>query len=384
MASAWLILCDAHFIKIGHENTIFQRFSQRRKGIRDYNLADMNTFFSLQNHVSLKASNTFGIDAIADCVFRLEHIEELVHLHQLFLQAPDREFLFLGGGSNLVLPDQIHSLVVDVKLKGRRIVEQNAEHTIIAAAAGEVWHDFVQWSLDLGLGGLENLSLIPGTVGAAPIQNIGAYGREVKDFFHSATVYNVLTGDFQELDRDACVFAYRDSLFKRAASKHLLITEVRFALPKAWKPELSYGDVAQRLRDQGIVEPNPQQVSETICAIRQSKLPDPSVLGNAGSFFKNPIVSKELKDRILINHPNCVHYAASDGNFKLAAGWLIEAAGWKGRQVGLVGVYQKQALVLVNHGGASGLEVRQLANQIQEDVFKIFGVQLEVEPIFVE
>ncbi len=343
----------------------------------------MNTLFSLQHQVSLKTCNSFGIDALAEQVLSLSHQDQLPRLHHLFLQDPSQDFLFLGGGSNVVLPDHLQALVVHVQLKGRRILEHNEQQCIIAGAAGENWHDFVLWSIEQGCGGLENLSLIPGTVGAAPIQNIGAYGRELKDYFHSALVFDVLKGEFSEFFSDDCAFAYRDSIFKKSASRHLLIVEVRFALPKLWKAELSYGDVAQRLKEQGITSPNPKQVSDVICAIRRSKLPDPAELGNAGSFFKNPIVNAELREQILAAHTDCVSYPLPDGQFKLAAGWLIERAGWKGRQQGRVGVYHKQALVLVNHGGATGQDIRAIASEIQADVARLFGVSLEAEPVFV-
>lgn len=344
----------------------------------------MNTLSLFQHQVSLKTSNSFGIDAIADQFFRLETLQQLDQLRQAFIQLPSAiSPLFLGGGSNLVLSDRISSVVIQVALAGKQILEQGPEFTLVAAAAGENWHEFVQWTIAQGLGGLENLSLIPGTVGAAPIQNIGAYGRELKDYFHRLTAYDFELGKFREFTKQECQFAYRDSIFKRERAGRFLITEVQFALPKQWQAELSYGDVALQLQQRGIQNPKPQDVSAVICAIRQSKLPDPTFMGNAGSFFKNPIVSPAVREQILERYPSCVSYALDDGNFKLAAGWLIEQCGWKGKRWDRVGVYEKQALVLVNVGGATGEDVRALAAQIQADVLEKFSVKLEVEPVFV-
>lgn len=344
----------------------------------------MNQPLSPQHNASLKNYNTFGIDAMASSVLRISSLDQLPELHAQFTAEPERNFVFLGGGSNVILPDHINALVLHIDLKGKQVVARDQNTVMVSAAAGENWHEFVQWTIAQGLGGLENLSLIPGTVGAAPIQNIGAYGRELKDCFHSLRAFDLLSGQERVFTKEQCAFAYRDSIFKLPTSRHLLITEVCFQFSFEWKPELSYGDVAQRLREQGLLDPTPQQVSDTICAIRRSKLPDPREIGNAGSFFKNPIVSMDLRDRILAEYPHCVSYPLSNGQCKLAAGWLIEQAGWKGRQIGNVGVYAKQALVLVNHGGATGREVRAFAEAIQDDVAKKFGVHLEVEPIFVD
>lgn len=344
----------------------------------------MNTLSPFQHQVSLKTSNSFGIDAVADQFLRLESPQQLADLHQSLKLLPEAiPRLFLGGGSNLILSDRLAALVIQVALTGKQILEQGEETIIVSGAAGENWHEFVQWTLAQGLGGLENLSLIPGTVGASPIQNIGAYGRELKDFFHQLTAFDFELGEFRTFTKAECQFAYRDSIFKREFKDRFLITEVQFALPRLWKPELSYGDVAQQLQQRGIHKPKPQDVSDVICAIRQSKLPDPAIIGNAGSFFKNPVVSPALREQILRNHPNCVSYPLDDGNFKLAAGWLIEQCGWKGKRLERVGVYEKQALVLVNLGGATGKDVRALAAQIQTDVAENFSVTLEVEPVFV-
>lgn len=341
----------------------------------------MNTSLILQKDVSLQGLNSFGIAAQAASLIRIERVAQLNALREdASLYALPR--LILGGGSNLVLSDRIDSLVLQVALQGRSMVGEDATHIHVRAEAGENWHEFVLWTLQQGWGGLENLSLIPGTVGAAPIQNIGAYGVEMQDYFEQLTAFDFQTGEIVTLDKAACQFGYRDSIFKRAYQDRMLILSVTFALPKAWQARLNYGDVAQWLRTKNIAEPGPKDVSDAIIAIRRSKLPDPAVIGNAGSFFKNPIVGAAQRQRLMANYPNLVSYAHGETDFKLAAGWLIEQAGWKGRHLGKVGVYEKQALVLVNLGGATGVEVRQLALQIQADVLAKFAVSLEVEPVF--
>lgn len=342
----------------------------------------MNMPLSLQKNISLQTLNSFGIAAQAQAFLRIESVEQLTQLRaDTLLAALPR--LILGGGSNLVLPDRIDALVLQIALMGKHIVEEDEDFVYVCVAAGETWHEFVLWTLQQGLGGLENLSLIPGTAGAAPIQNIGAYGVEIQDSFHHLTAFDFLTGDIITLDKQACRFAYRDSIFKHDYRDRMVILNVVFALPKIWQPRLNYGDVAQFLSSKGIAEPGPKDVSDAIIAIRRSKLPDPAQIGNAGSFFKNPIVSAALRDGLLAQYPAMVSYAQADAGYKLAAGWLIEQSGWKGKALGNAGVYHKQALVLVNLGGATGAEVRSLAQRIQADVFEKFGVALEIEPVFV-
>ncbi|AZP13470.1 UDP-N-acetylmuramate dehydrogenase [Undibacterium parvum] len=341
----------------------------------------MNTPLSLQKNISLLKLNSFGIAAQALAFLRIENEQQLTQIRaDAQLAAMPR--LILGGGSNLVLSDKLDALVLQIAMMGKQIVAEDNEFVFVSAAAGETWHEFVLWTLQEGLGGMENLSLIPGTVGAAPIQNIGAYGVEMQDYFHHLTAFDFLTGEVVTLDKQACQFSYRDSIFKHDYRDRMVILNVVFALPKIWQPRLNYGDVAQSLVAQGISAPAPKDISEAIIAIRRSKLPDPAEIGNAGSFFKNPIVSAELRDSLLTQYPAMVSYAQTDGGYKLAAGWLIEQTGWKGKALGKVGVYHKQALVLVNLGGATGAEVRQLAQQIQADVKAKFGVRLEVEPVF--
>jgi UDP-N-acetylmuramate dehydrogenase len=251
----------------------------------------------------------------------------------------------------------------------------------VEAGAGETWHDIVEWSLQQGWPGLENLALIPGTVGAAPVQNIGAYGVELKERFHSLDAVDLVTGRSVTLDAAACRFAYRDSVFKHSGFAGLagksVITRVRMRLPKRWAPVLGYLDLERKVHDTGITQPGARQVFDWVCAIRRSKLPDPREIGNVGSFFKNPVVSAEQCRDIIARDPHIVHYPLADGTFKLAAGWLIDACGWKGKSIGRAAVYDKQALVLVNRGGASGAEVLMLARAIQESVYGRFGIRLE-------
>lgn len=342
----------------------------------------MNTPLFLQNNVSLKAHNTFGIAATARYFLCIDRVEKLRQVRQDASVSVMPRFI-LGGGSNLVFSDVIDGLVLQIALHGKYVVSEDASHVYVCAKAGEKWHEFVLWTLQEGLGGLENLSLIPGTVGAAPIQNIGAYGVELQDYFHQLTVFDFLSGEIITLDKAACKFAYRDSIFKREYKDRLVILDVTFALPKVWQARLNYGDVAQFLATKNICEPSPGDVSNAIISIRQSKLPDPAVIGNAGSFFKNPIVKADQRDALLSVYPTMVSYLQADGLYKLAAGWLIEQCGWKGKSLGRVGVYEKQALVLVNLGAATGLEVRQLAQRIQADVLNKFSVNLEVEPVFI-
>lgn len=342
----------------------------------------MNMPLSLQKNVSLQALNSFGIAATAQYFLKIEHAEQLSQLrNDASLSAMPR--LVLGGGSNLVLSDTVDALVLQLALAGKTIDTEDEHFVYVCAAAGERWHEFVLWTLQQGLGGLENLSLIPGTVGAAPIQNIGAYGVEMQDCFHHLTAFDFLTGQTVTLDKEACRFAYRDSIFKHEYRDRMVILSVTFALPKAWQARLNYGDVAQFLSAKNITQPQPKDLSDAIISIRQSKLPDPALIGNAGSFFKNPIVPASLRDSLVASYPGMVSYLQSDGCYKLAAGWLIEQCGWKGKSLGHVGVYHKQALVLVNLGAATGTEVRRLAQQIQADVRAKFDVALEVEPVFI-
>ncbi len=342
----------------------------------------MTPVLPIQYDFSLQGLNTFGIAAKAKAYLRVTSADMLTQVRSDdFLARLPR--LVLGGGSNLLLTRDFAGLVLHMSTSGVEIVAEDAGATYVKAAAGENWHQFVQWTLGQGMGGLENLSLIPGSVGAAPIQNIGAYGVEVKDCFHALTAFDFDTGEIVVLDKAACRFGYRDSLFKHALRDRAVILDVTFALPKNWRAQTQYADVAQELTARAVASPAPQDVADAIIAIRNRKLPDPAKIGNAGSFFKNPVVSADLRDALLASHPNLVSYPQPDGSYKLAAGWLIDQSGWKGKSMGAAGVYEKQALVLVNRGGATGQEIAALANAIQMDVMSRFGVMLEPEPVFI-
>jgi UDP-N-acetylmuramate dehydrogenase len=330
----------------------------------------------------LQSLNTFGIAVRARRYLRVEDPAQLARLaSDPVLAAQPR--LVLGGGSNLLLTQDVDALVLHMALMGKEIVGEADGRVLVRARAGENWHGFVQWTLEQGLGGLENLSLIPGTVGASPIQNIGAYGLEVKDVFHSLTAFDFADGGMRTMDAAACRFGYRDSVFKHEEGRALAVLDVTFALPRDWAPNLRYAELAREIEAKGIDQPTARQVSDAVVAIRRRKLPDPAEIGNAGSFFKNPIVSGEHCARLLQAWPDLVHHLQPDGSEKLAAGWLIDRCGWKGRNLGRAGVYPKQALVLVNNGGASGAEVLALARAIQQDVREKFGVELEPEPVMV-
>lgn len=332
----------------------------------------------LQSDVSLKPYNTFGVDVRAR-LFAEARTDEDVR-EALAYSAQNRiDLLVLGGGSNLLLTGDVDALVLRMASRGIRIVHEDCDRAIVEAEAGEPWHPFVQDMLAQGLAGLENLSLIPGTVGAAPMQNIGAYGVEIKDVFHSLVAMDRLNGELREFSLQDCAFGYRDSVFKHQTGRWLIL-RVRFALTFAARLHLDYGPVRQRLEEQGIKGPTPVHVSKAICAIRSEKLPDPAVLGNAGSFFKNPLVPADIAARIKQAHPGLVAYPQPDGQVKLAAGWLIEKAGWKGFREGDAGVHALQSLVLVNYGSASGHDLLNLAQRIQADVLERFGVTLEMEP----
>ena len=334
----------------------------------------------IERRASLRAFNTFGLPATAATLVRLRSEADVKRIvdHPELGAAPK---LILGGGSNLVLTRDVAAVVLKVEIPGRRLVAQSDDAVIVEAGAGESWHDFVAWTLQQGWPGLENLALIPGSVGAAPVQNIGAYGVELKDRFDSLDGVDLVTGRSVTLDARQCAFGYRDSVFKHLLAGKTLITRVRFRLPKAWTPVLGYLELQRRVHDSGNTAPDAHTVFDWVCAIRRAKLPDPQQIGNVGSFFKNPIVSAEQCRDIIGRDPSVVHYPLPDGSAKLAAGWLIDACGWKGKSIGRAGVYERQALVLVNRGGAIGAEVLTLARAIQESVYGRFGIRLEPEPV---
>jgi UDP-N-acetylmuramate dehydrogenase len=349
-------------------------------------MTDPSGTLQVQHRASLRHHNSFGLPAVARTLVRITCDADVRRVVDHPEWGRDRQFV-LGGGSNLVLTKDLDAVVLKVEVRGRRLVAETDEAWIIEAGAGENWHETVAWTLAQGWPGLENLSLIPGTVGAAPVQNIGAYGVELKDRFDSLDAVDLVTGRSVTLDAAACRFGYRDSVFKHDGFGGLagksLITRVRFRCPKPWQPVLGYLDLERKRAESGIAEPDAQTVADWVCAIRRAKLPDPAVIGNAGSFFKNPVVSAEQCKDIIGRDPEIVHYPLPDGSCKLAAGWLIDACGWKGKSIGRAGVYDKQALVLVNRGGAIGAEVVTLARAIQESVYGRFGIRLEPEPIII-
>lgn len=332
-------------------------------------------------HHDLKACNTLGVPARARWYVEArddDQVREALALAERLGVA----VLVLGGGSNLLLTADVEALVLRLCSRGVRLLADDGAQVLVEAEAGEAWHPFVAQTLDLGLGGLENLSLIPGTVGAAPIQNIGAYGVELKDVCAGVTALDRHSGQLCALSVDECRFGYRDSRFKQESDRWVVL-RVRFRLQRQPLLHLDYGPLRQRLAEQGVVTPGPRDVSRAVCAIRREKLPDPGVLGNAGSFFKNPVVPASEAERLRQAHPDLVAYPQPDGQVKLAAGWLIERAGWKGYREGDAGVHALQALVLVNHGMATGAQILQLAERIRGDVARRFGLVLEIEPVVV-
>ena len=338
------------------------------------------------HRVSLREYNSFGLPAVARTLVRIRSDADVRRVVDHPELGVAKQFI-LGGGSNVVFTRDLDAVVLKVEITGRRLVEETAQGWLLEVGAGESWHGTVAWSIANGWPGLENLALIPGSTGAAPVQNIGAYGIELKDRFHSLDAVDLVTGRSVSLDAADCRFGYRDSVFKQSDFGGLagksLITRVRLWLPKPWQPVLGYLDLERKMAESGNAAPDAKTVFDWVCAIRSAKLPDPAVIGNAGSFFKNPVVTPEQCRDIIGRDPEIVHYPLPDGSVKLAAGWLIDACGWNGKSVGQAAVYEKQALVLVNRGGASGAEVVTLARAIQESVYGRFGIRLEPEPLII-
>lgn len=328
---------------------------------------------------SLTAANTLGFAVTAERYIEVDRLDDLRRL-LTEVNVQSWPLLVLGGGSNLILDKTIPGVVLHLVNRGIHLVEQSSQQVVIDVQAGQNWHRLIEECLDNGWYGLENMALIPGSVGAAPIQNIGAYGVELKDRFVSLQAIDRQTGELVEFDRQACQFAYRNSCFKGELAGRYIIWSVRLALSTQPEPDLSYKALADRLAQHGIYRPSPRDVFETVCAIRREKLPDPDVLGNAGSFFENPIVDEEELQRLLAAFPNLVSFASTPGFRKLAAGWLIDQAGWKGVREGDVGVYEHQALVLVNYGAGDRNALLSLAAKIQQSVLDKFAVKLQIEP----
>jgi UDP-N-acetylmuramate dehydrogenase len=284
----------------------------------------------------------------------------------------------LGGGSNVILPESLSGATLLINILGQEIIKSDQEYSWLSVGAGVNWHELVSWTLEHNLPGFENLALIPGTVGAAPIQNIGAYGVEIGEYIDSIEAFDSAAQAFVTLPQEACQFAYRDSYFKQNPNR-LIVTKVIFKIPKSWKPRLQYADLAKQFAESNS-SPSAKQVFDAVCAIRSKKLPDPAVIGNAGSFFQNPIVDNAQYARLIKQFPELVSYPDATGTRKLAAGWLIDQCGFKGKRIGDVGVYENQALVLINYGGSTSADILNLAKQIQDEVLKRFTVQLKIEP----
>lgn len=330
--------------------------------IPDFDLSHRNT-------LALRAGSRFGVE-----------ITDPVILPHLFTAAAEQNLpvRILGGGSNVVLAPSFDGITAIMATRGRAILEDTADYVLVEAAAGEVWNDFVAWTVDQGLGGIENLALIPGTVGAAPVQNIGAYGAELADHFDSLSAYDRLTGEVVTFDKAECRFSYRDSLYKQEPDRYVVLN-VRLRLPKAWQPNLGFAGLSD-LAEAGKI--TPRLVMERVIALRMSKLPDWRVTPNAGSFFQNPIVTIETAAPVLAEFANAPNYPQADGRTKLSAGWLIEKAGLKGLKLGRAGISEKHALVVINLGDAEQADIAAVAGHVKEAVLKRFGIQLHEEPIF--
>lgn len=324
--------------------------------------------------LSLKPYNTFGIDVNASEIIEVQSVEQLISISDL------NKCLFIGGGSNILLTKDVSQRVVINKIKGIETISEDADQILLKIASGENWHDLVLFCIDNGYGGLENMSLIPGSVGAAPMQNIGAYGTEIKDLLTYVKAIHLDSLAEKTFQNEECQFGYRDSIFKKRHKGKYFISEIGLRLTKRnHKLNTNYGDIENWLNDKKIERPTIKDISDAVISIRKSKLPDPKELGNSGSFFKNPIIHRAHLNMLKIEYPEIKSYPISDTLVKVPAGWLIETLGWKGRRVGRTGSHINQALVLVNYGGASGSDVHRLAKNIQEDVWEEFQIELEME-----
>ena len=329
-----------------------------------------------QKNVSLLPYNTFGIEAYADLFAEVKSVEQLREILGLH-----KDVLVLSGGSNILLTDNIHKPVLHINLRGREIVgDKDGDHVLVKVQAGENWHDFVMWCVSQDLGGIENLSLIPGNAGTSPMQNIGAYGVEIKDVFHELEAMNIKTGEVIRFSAGDCRFGYRESVFKNELRGKYVILSVTFALTrKNHKLVTDYGAIRSELSKRGIERPGLRDISDVVIAIRQSKLPDPAELGNSGSFFKNPVIARSKLDRLREMHPQIPYYDIDPASVKVPAGWLVEQCGFKGQRFGDAGVHARQALVLVNYGQAKGKEILDLAERIRSEVLRQFDIPLEME-----
>ena len=327
------------------------------------------------NEINLASRNSFHVEQSARRLIEFDSEEDLL---SIFGREPIDRWMVLSGGNNILFTEDYDGVLLTPVSQRIEPVEENDERVVVRVGAGVEWDDLVAWAVERGLWGLENLSLIPGKAGAAPVQNIGAYGAEAKDVIRSVRFYDTMEGAMRTLGREECAFGYRESIFKQELKGRVVITEIEIELSKRANPRLGYGDVEREVERLGGA--TLANIREAICSIRRSKLPDTAVLGNAGSFFKNPVVERAVAERLLADYPEMPHYAAADpAKVKLAAGWLIDRAGLKGYREGAVGVHERQALVLVNHGGATGGEVIALARKVQAVVKQTFGVEIDTE-----
>jgi UDP-N-acetylmuramate dehydrogenase len=327
-------------------------------------------------NISLKPYNTFGLDYKADCFAELRSEEDAVNFLRDKKQYPE-PLLIIGEGSNILFTGDYKGTVVYAKIEGIKVEQQNDNQIVVSAGSGVKWDNFVEWCVNNGLGGVENLSLIPGLVGATPVQNIGAYGMEVKDSIEKVRTINISDGSFREFSNKECRFGYRDSIFKKDLKNKYLVIKVFFKLNTIPSFKTEYGSLKKEVEKLG--ETNLRNVRQAVINIRRCKLPDPEVLGNAGSFFKNPVINKADAENLFQKYPYIPHYLDFSGGFKLAAGWLIDQCGWKGKRIGDAGIYDKQALVLVNYGNATGKDIYDLSEAIKQSVFNKFGIELERE-----
>ncbi|UII31802.1 UDP-N-acetylmuramate dehydrogenase [Fulvivirga ulvae] len=333
----------------------------------------------IQKNVSLKSLNTFGLEANARVFVEVKSIDELQETLRSET-ARDNDLLVLGGGSNVLLSKDFNGLVIKNSIDGKEVVHETDDFVLVKVGAGENWHSFVLYALENDWGGIENLSLIPGTVGAAPMQNIGAYGVEIKEVFENLQAVNISSGEVEKFNKEACRFGYRESIFKNKVKGQYIITHVTLRLTKKnHQINTSYGAISETLEEIKVKKPSIQDVSRAVIKIRQSKLPDPAKIGNAGSFFKNPSVDRIQYEELKTEYPEIPGYDLPDNCVKVPAGWLIEHCGWKGVTRGNIGVHKNQALVLVNYGGGKGDELRQLAEEIRLSVIKKFGIELNAE-----
>jgi len=331
----------------------------------------------IENYPLLKL-NTFGIDVKAKYFTSINTINELIEVTKTNV-FKDLELLILGGGSNILLTKDFDGLVILNNIKGKEIIDQNQQSIFLKIGAGENWHELVMYCVDNGWGGIENLSLIPGNTGTAPMQNIGAYGVEIKETFIELEALEISSGKIVKFNNSDCEFGYRESVFKNKMKNQYIILNITLELKKNPVLNINYGDVKAILESQNIKNPGIKELSNAIISIRQSKLPDPKKIGNSGSFFKNPIVSLNQLELIKKKYPNVVNYEINENEFKIAAGWLIERAGWKGKKFNNYGIHEKQALVLVNYGLANGMEIFDLSEKIILDIKDKFGITLERE-----